>query len=249
MEIRPPLAAVPAAAFERSKYGVTLYPSPHRDVIGVQAPLDEQLLHITVGKREAQVPADRKHDHLRFKLTPLEQSGNRWDTEHPSILAARLSGQASKVATLPDGAEALESGQNALWGGQDGDRVRGKACAGSVAGFELATEDEGGVGELFFWQAELGAKEDLGRPASGEGHDCHAQSGVAPGVQQLCGGGDEGLRVEGNQIGLLLVDLLVVGAFELVSGEVELDGRSRNALMRCWTLGTGRSWGCFKGGI
>jgi hypothetical protein len=54
-----------------------------------------------VGKREAQVPADRKQDHLRFKLAPLEQSGNRWDTEIPSILAARLSGQASKVATLP----------------------------------------------------------------------------------------------------------------------------------------------------
>src|SRR5208282_5035122 len=81
--------------------GVTMYPSPHRDVIGVQAPLGEQLLHITVGKREAQVPADRKQDHLRSKLAPLEQSGNRWDTEHPSILAARLSGQASKVATLP----------------------------------------------------------------------------------------------------------------------------------------------------
>src|SRR5580692_2877536 len=65
--------------------GVTLYPSPHRDVIGMQAPLGEQLLHVTVGKREAQVPADRKQDHLRFKLAPLEQSGNRWDTEHPSI--------------------------------------------------------------------------------------------------------------------------------------------------------------------
>jgi hypothetical protein len=46
------------------------------------APLGEQLLHVTVGKREAQVPADRKQDHLRFKLAPLEQSGNRWDTEH-----------------------------------------------------------------------------------------------------------------------------------------------------------------------
>jgi hypothetical protein len=51
----------------------------------------------------AVVPADREQDHLRFKLAPLEQSGNRWDTEHPSILAARLSGQASKVATLPPG--------------------------------------------------------------------------------------------------------------------------------------------------
>jgi hypothetical protein len=38
----------------------------------VQAPLGEQLLHITVGKREAQVPADRKQDHLRFKLVKIE---------------------------------------------------------------------------------------------------------------------------------------------------------------------------------
>jgi hypothetical protein len=60
--------------------GVTLHPRPDRDVIGVQAPLGEQLLHVTVGKRETQVPADRKQDHLGFKLAPLEQSGNRWDT-------------------------------------------------------------------------------------------------------------------------------------------------------------------------
>src|ERR1700739_2642084 len=100
-----------------------LYPSPHRDVIGAQAPLGEQLLYVTVGKREAQVPADRKQDDLRFKLAPLEQSGNRWDTEHPSILAARLSGQASKVAKLPPrayqrlqpsaGLEFIESAQGA----------------------------------------------------------------------------------------------------------------------------------------
>src|SRR5208283_3914187 len=51
-----------------------------------RAPLGEQLLHVTVGKREAQVPADRKQDHLRFKLAPLEQPGNRWNTEDPSIL-------------------------------------------------------------------------------------------------------------------------------------------------------------------
>src|SRR6202011_315519 len=81
--------------------GVPLDPPPDSEVVGAQAPLGEQLLHITIGKRKAQIPADRKQDHLRFKLAPLEQSGNRWDTEHPSILAARLSGQASKVATLP----------------------------------------------------------------------------------------------------------------------------------------------------
>ena len=70
----------------------------YRDVEDLLA---ERGLHVAVGKREAQVPADGKQDHLRFKLAPLEQSGNRWDTEHPSILAARLPGQASKVATLP----------------------------------------------------------------------------------------------------------------------------------------------------
>jgi len=48
--------------------GVTLYPSPHRDVIGVQAPLGEQLLHVTVGKREAQVPADRKQPEEDYRV-------------------------------------------------------------------------------------------------------------------------------------------------------------------------------------
>ena len=48
-----------------------------------------------------------------------------------------------------DGAEALKSGQNALWGGQDGNGIRLEACARGLAGFELALEDEGGEGELF----------------------------------------------------------------------------------------------------
>ena len=51
-----------------------------------------------------------------------------------------------------DRAEALKSGQNALWGSQDGNRVRGKACGRGVTGFELALEDEGGEGELLFWE-------------------------------------------------------------------------------------------------
>jgi hypothetical protein len=42
-------------------------------VIGVQAPLGQQLLHITIGKREAQIPADRKQDHLRFKWRHLNR--------------------------------------------------------------------------------------------------------------------------------------------------------------------------------
>ena len=41
-------------------WGVTLDPPPDRHVDGVQAPLGQQLLHITIGKRKAQIPADRK---------------------------------------------------------------------------------------------------------------------------------------------------------------------------------------------
>ncbi len=60
-----------------------------------------------------------------------------------------------------------ERPDNFLWVGQDGDGVRLEAGAWSVAGFELATEDEGWEGEFLFWQAERGAKEYLGRPAPG----------------------------------------------------------------------------------
>lgn len=42
---------------------------------------------------------------------------------------------------------------------------------GSLTGFELAVEDEGGIGEFLFGQAELGAKEYLGRPAPGQSHE------------------------------------------------------------------------------
>jgi len=45
-------------------------------VIGVQTPLGEQVPPRHGEKREAQVPADRKQDHLRFKLAQLEQTGN-----------------------------------------------------------------------------------------------------------------------------------------------------------------------------
>jgi hypothetical protein len=48
-------------------------------------------------------------------------------------------------------------GDDLFWLGQNRDGIRLKAGAGSVAGFELATEDEGGEGEFLFWQAERGA--------------------------------------------------------------------------------------------
>jgi len=61
---------------------------------------------------------------------------------------------------IPESVEGLD---NFLWIGQDGDRVRLEACAGSVAGFKLAVEDEGWEGEFLGRQTEAGAKEDFGR--------------------------------------------------------------------------------------
>ena len=56
--------------------------------------------------------------------------------------------------------------------------VRCEACTRSLAGLELVLKDESGKRELFFGQAELCAKADLGRPASGECHERHAEGGV-----------------------------------------------------------------------
>jgi hypothetical protein len=51
--------------------------------------------------------------------------------------------------------------------GQDGDEV---GLGNWYRVFQLAVEEEGGIGEFFSREAEGGAKEDLGRPAPGEGH-------------------------------------------------------------------------------
>ena len=53
-------------------WGVTLDPPPDGDVVDQKSALGKEFLHIAVGKREAQVSADRKQDDLRFKLAPLE---------------------------------------------------------------------------------------------------------------------------------------------------------------------------------
>jgi hypothetical protein len=66
---------------------------------------------------------------------------------------------ASEAFEIP---ELSERPDNFLWVGQDGDGVGLEAAAGSLPGFELAIEDNGGIGEFLSWQAELGAKEDLG---------------------------------------------------------------------------------------
>ena len=57
--------------------------------------------------------------------------------------------------------EPVEGADNLFWIGQNGNRVRLEACAGGVAGFELAVEDQGGEGEFLGRQTELGAKEEF----------------------------------------------------------------------------------------
>jgi hypothetical protein len=74
--------------------------------------------------------------------------------------------------------------------------VRLEAGAGSLAGFELAVEDEGGIGEFFRREAEGGAKEDLGKPAPGQGHEAHAFLEVAVAGQEFESLLDESLRIE-----------------------------------------------------
>ena len=79
-----------------------------------------------------------------------------------------------------------------------------------MPGFELAIEDDGGEGEFLFWEAELGAKENLGRPAPGERHEAHAFFEVAVACQQGQSFLDEGLRIKWDEVGLVPVDALVV---------------------------------------
>jgi hypothetical protein len=83
-----------------------------------------------------------------------------------------------------------------------------------VAGFELTLKDEGGEVEFLFWQAEGGAKENLGRPAPGQGHEAHAFFQIALAGQEVERCLDKGLRIQGDQVGLVLVDTLVVSGID-----------------------------------
>ena len=97
-----------------------------------------------------------------------------------------------KAFEIPESVEGLDK---FLGVGQDGDDVGLGTGAGSLPGFELAIEDNGGEGEFLFGEAELGAKEDLGRPAPGKGHEAHAFLEVAVAGQQGESFLDEGLRI------------------------------------------------------
>jgi hypothetical protein len=54
-----------------------------------------------------------------------------------------------------------------------------KLVPGAWRVFQLAVEEEGWIGEFFSREAEGGAKEDLGRPAPGQGHEAYAFLEVA----------------------------------------------------------------------
>jgi hypothetical protein len=92
---------------------------------------------------------------------------------------------------IPESVEGLDKFPGV---GEDGNWVRLEAGTGSLAGFELAVEEEGGIGKFFSREAEGGAKEDLGRPAPGESHDAHAFLEVAVAGQQFESRLDESLR-------------------------------------------------------
>jgi hypothetical protein len=110
-----------------------------------------------------------------------------------------------------ESSEPVEGLDDFLGLGQNRDRVRLEAGAGSLTGFELAIKDNGGVGKFLFWQAQLCAKEDLGWPAPGQSHQAHSFFEVAVAGQKLERFLDEGLRIQTDQVGLVPVDLLVVG--------------------------------------
>jgi hypothetical protein len=46
---------------------VVLHPAVDRDVADLDTPFGEQLLDVTVGQPEAQVPADRQNDHVGWE--------------------------------------------------------------------------------------------------------------------------------------------------------------------------------------
>jgi hypothetical protein len=88
---------------------------------------------------------------------------------------------------IPESVEGLD---DFLGVAEDGDEVGLGAGTGSLAGFELAVKEEGGIGEFFRREAEGSAKEDLGRPAPGERHpgQClFGGSGRWPGVRDPFG--------------------------------------------------------------
>jgi hypothetical protein len=67
---------------------------------------------------------------------------------------------------------------------------------------------------MFSEGAELGAKENLGRPAPGQSHEVNASFQLAVAGEEFESFFDESLRIERDEIGLVVVNTLVVGGVQ-----------------------------------
>jgi hypothetical protein len=82
-----------------------LHPPVDGDVVDLDTPLGEQLFDVAIGQAEAQVPADRQHDHIGWEAEAREggpHGGSRTraaSTHHAGSLAART--RAPPDATVP----------------------------------------------------------------------------------------------------------------------------------------------------
>ena len=101
-----------------------------------------------------------------------------------------------------------------LWVAEDGDGIWLEAGAGCLAGFELAVKEEGGKGSFCRGRLKEALKKISGWPAPGQGHEAHAFLEVAVASEEFESGLDEGFWIERDEIGLVLVDALVVSGVE-----------------------------------
>jgi hypothetical protein len=89
-----------------------------------------------------------------------------------------------------------------------------KLVPGACRVLSWPSKRRAGLGEFFPREAELGAKEDLGRLAPGQGHEADAFLEVAVAGQEFESRLDESFGIQGNEIGLVTVDALVVSGVE-----------------------------------
>jgi hypothetical protein len=80
-----------------------LHPSIDGDVVDLDPALGEQFLDIAIGQAEAQVPADRQHNHIGWEPEageggPYSGSRTRAASSHTESLAARTQGLGIEIA-------------------------------------------------------------------------------------------------------------------------------------------------------
>src|SRR5262249_34948539 len=70
--------------------GESLHPAIDRDVIHLDAPFRQQLLHVAIGQPVPQIPSHRHHDHIRWEAETSEAGPRYWrsgrmTTHRPSL--------------------------------------------------------------------------------------------------------------------------------------------------------------------